>query len=121
MTTTTTTVLNSVLQANPCTWCLDWRTDYGDFDNGDDDDDDYGLETNLDANKNKDKDNLRSEDMKTTSLSFILPSAEDPFSVFFVISLSLISFLLDSLCFFNASTSSTSRSSVRAASSNTEK
>ena len=51
-TTTTTTVLNSVLQANPCTWCLDWRTDNGDFDN---DDDDYGLETNLDANKLKTK------------------------------------------------------------------
>ena len=51
-TTTTTTALNSVLQANPCTWCLDWRTDNGDFDN---DDDDYGLETNLDANKLKTK------------------------------------------------------------------
>ena len=54
MTTTTTTVLNSVLQANPCTRCWDWRTDDGDFDN-DDNDDDYGLETNLDANKLKTK------------------------------------------------------------------
>ena len=47
---TTTTVLNSVLQANPCSWCWVFRTDGGDFDNDDDDDDDddddvYGLET----------------------------------------------------------------------------
>ena len=54
MTTTITIVLKSVLQANPCTWCWDWRTDYGNFDN-DDDDDDYGLETNLDGNKLKTK------------------------------------------------------------------
>ena len=38
-TTTTLTVLNSVLQANLCTWCWDWRTDDGNFDNDDDDDD----------------------------------------------------------------------------------
>ena len=61
MTTTTTTVLNSVLQANPYTWCWDWRNDNDDFngddddDDGDDDDDDYGLETKLDANKLKTK------------------------------------------------------------------
>ena len=38
-TTTTLTVLNSVLQANPCTWCWDWRTDDDNFDNDDDGDD----------------------------------------------------------------------------------
>ena len=54
-TTTTTTVLNSVLQANPYTWCWDWRNDNGDFNGDDDDDYYYGLETNLDANKLKTK------------------------------------------------------------------
>lgn len=54
MTTTTTTVLNSVLQANPRTWCWYWRTGDGDFDN-DDEDYDYGLETSLDANRLKSK------------------------------------------------------------------
>ena len=50
-------MLNSVLQANPSTWCWHWKTDDGDFDNDDDDDDDDddGLETNLDAKKLKSK------------------------------------------------------------------